>query len=125
MRFQIPVADSTEENAWNLKFGIWNLESRLQGAAMARNDEPDWVEVAATGQDEEAALIAGLLKSEEIPCEVEGPSGGSPWPENIGAFGLSRIMVPPERAAEARALLERRERDFQRDAPDSEGGEGE
>jgi len=92
---------------------------------MAEKDEPEWVEVASTGQDEEAALIAGLLESEEIPCQVEGPSGGSPWPENIGAFGLSRVMVPPERAAEARALLERRERDFQREAPDSEGGEGE
>ncbi|HSP93313.1 MAG TPA: DUF2007 domain-containing protein [Thermoanaerobaculia bacterium] len=92
---------------------------------MTKNDEPEWVEVAATGQDEEAALIAGLLESEEIPCEVEGPSGGSPWPENIGAFGLSRVMVPPERAAEARALLERRERDYRREAPDSGGSEGE
>ncbi len=92
---------------------------------MAKNDEPEWVEVAATGQDEEAALIAGLLESEEIPCEVEGPSGGSPWPENIGTFGLSRVMVPPERAAEARALLERRERDFKRGALDSEVDEGE
>ncbi len=92
---------------------------------MAKHDEPEWVEVAATSVDEEAALIAGLLESEEIPCEVEGPTGGSPWPENIGAFGLSRVMVPPERAAEARALLERRERDFQREPKDSEGGEGE
>ncbi len=92
---------------------------------MTKNDEPEWVEVAATGQDEEAALIAGLLESEEIPCEVEGPTGGSPWPENIGAFGLSRIMVPPERAAEARALLERREREFESAAPESEGSEGE
>ena len=92
---------------------------------MAKQDEPEWTEVASTGNDEEAALIAGLLASEEIPCEVEGPSGGTPWPENIGAFGLSRVMVPPERAADARAVLEKRARDFQREAPDSEGGEGE
>jgi hypothetical protein len=72
----------------------------------------DWVEVAETGQDEEAALIAGLLQSQDIPCEVEGPSGGSPWPENLGAFGVSRIMVPPEREAEARDLIARREREF-------------
>ncbi len=90
---------------------------------MKRKDEPEWVEVAATGQDEEAALIAGLLESEEIPCEVEGPGGGSPWPENIGAFGVSRVMVPPERATDARAVLERRERDFKREAPDTESGE--
>jgi hypothetical protein len=90
---------------------------------MADPKNEDWIEVASTGQDEEAALIAGLLQSEEIPVEVEGPSGGSPWPENIGVFGLSRIMVPPERAAEARALLERREREYLNERPDPAEGE--
>lgn len=78
---------------------------------MAKSDE-EWVEVAATGNDEEAALIAGLLQSEDIPCEVEGPSGGSPWPENLGAFGVSRVLVPPERAEQARELITRREHEF-------------
>ncbi|MEO8191596.1 MAG: DUF2007 domain-containing protein [Acidobacteriota bacterium] len=87
---------------------------------MARNDDEEWVEVASTGQDEEAALIAGLLKSEDIPCEVEGPTGGSPWPENLGAFGMSRVMVPAERAEEARKLLARRERDFEKSESESE-----
>jgi len=91
---------------------------------MAEKDE-EWVEVASTGQDEEAALIAGLLESEEIPCEVEGPAGGSPWPENLGAFGMSRVMVPAERAAEARALLERRERDYRASPSEDPGGETE
>lgn len=86
-------------------------------------DDEEWVEVATTGQDEEAALIAGLLESQEIPVEVEGPSGGSPWPENLGAFGMSRVLVPPERAAEARAILERREREYLDEEP--EGGEAE
>ena len=90
---------------------------------MARVKDEDWVEVASTGQDEEALLIAGLLESAEIPTVVEGPTGGSPWPENIGAFGLSRILVPPERAAEARSLLERREREYLGEKP--EPGEGE
>ncbi len=81
---------------------------------MKQEEEPEWVQVAATGQDEEAALIAGMLRSEEIPCEVEGPSGGSPWPENLGAFGMSRVMVPPERAEEARALIARHRREYER-----------
>jgi hypothetical protein len=81
-----------------------------------QDDEPDWVEVASTGQNEEASLIAGLLESENIPVEIEGPSGGSPWPENLGAFGMSRVLVPPDRLAEARAVLEKREREF-RDEP--------
>jgi hypothetical protein len=77
-----------------------------------RTDDEEWIEVAETGQDEEAALIAGLLQSQDIPVEVEGPSGGSPWPENLGAFGMSRVMVPAARAQEARDLLARREREF-------------
>jgi hypothetical protein len=85
--------------------------------------DEDWVEVAATGQDEEALLIAGLLESAGIECVVEGPSGGSPWPENIGAFGLSRIMVPPDRAAEARALLESREHEYRREKREPAEGE--
>jgi Putative prokaryotic signal transducing protein len=73
-------------------------------------DEPEWVEVASVGNDEEATLIAGFLESQDISCEVEGPSGGTPWPENLGAFGMSRVMVPPDRADEARRLLADRER---------------
>ncbi|HSD72500.1 MAG TPA: DUF2007 domain-containing protein [Thermoanaerobaculia bacterium] len=77
---------------------------------MKEEDEPEWVEVASVGNDEEATLIAGFLESQDISCEVEGPSGGTPWPENLGAFGMSRVMVPPERADEARRLLADRER---------------
>lgn len=73
--------------------------------------DAEWVAVASTGQDEEAVLIAGFLQSRDIPVVVEGPTGGSPWPENLGAFGMSRVMVPPERAEEAKALLARREND--------------
>jgi hypothetical protein len=67
-------------------------------------DSEDWVEVAETGKQELAALIAGLLRSEGIPVEVEGP-GSHPWPETIGALGTSRITVPPDRAAEAREII--------------------
>ena len=81
---------------------------------MAEDDyADDWVEVAAAGDDEEAEIIAGLLESEEIPCEIEGPSA-TPWPENLGALGLSRVMVPADRAAEAKALIAEREKDAER-----------
>jgi len=73
----------------------------------------DWVEIASVGDDEEAELIAGLLESEDIPCEIEGPSA-SPWPENLGALGVARVMVPPDRADEARALIAERENDAER-----------
>ena len=78
---------------------------------MARKDESheEWVEVAAVGDDEEAEIIAGLLKSEGIPALVEGPAA-TPFPEDLGAFGMSRVMVPPERGAEAKALIAKREK---------------
>ena len=89
---------------------------------MKEKDE-EWVEVASVGQDDEAALIAGFLESQGIPSEVEGPSM-SPFPEDLGAFGASRVMVPPDRAEEAQAALTRREREFEaqggREEEDSE-----
>lgn len=76
-------------------------------------NEDEWVEVASVGDDEEAEIIAGLLESEDIPCEIEGPSA-TPWPENTGAMGLSRVVVPADRAAEAKALIAERERDAEK-----------
>jgi hypothetical protein len=71
---------------------------------MKEKEEPEWVVVASVGQDEEASLIAGLLQSRDIPCQIEGPST-TPWPENLGAFGMSRVLVPPDHADEARRIL--------------------
>jgi hypothetical protein len=88
-----------------------------------KEKDEEWVEVASVGQDDEAALIAGFLEAQGIPSEVEGPSM-SPFPEDLGAFGTSRVMVPPDRAEEAQAALARREREFEaqggREEEDSE-----
>ena len=81
---------------------------------MAEDDSADdWIEVAAVAEDEEAEIIAGLLESEDIPCEIEGPAASS-FPETTGAMGHARVMVPPDRAAEARALIAEREKDAER-----------
>jgi Putative prokaryotic signal transducing protein len=80
-------------------------------------DSEEWVEVASVGDDEEAEIIAGLLESENIPCEIEGAP--SPWPENLGALGATRVLVPPDRADEAKALISERERDAERNLTDS------
>ena len=87
-------------------------------------NKTEWVEVASVGNDEEAALIAGLIQSRDIPTEVEGPSA-TPLPENLGAFGMSRVMVPPDRAEEARQVLAAQKRAFQEtpaDEADTETG---
>ncbi|HEX9304060.1 MAG TPA: DUF2007 domain-containing protein [Thermoanaerobaculia bacterium] len=93
---------------------------------MKEKEEPEWVVVASVGQDEEASLIAGLLQSRGIPCQVEGPST-TPWPENLGAFGMSRVLVPPEHADEARRILATQKREYESprsmDEDDTETGE--
>ena len=86
---------------------------------MTNEDDGDWVEIAAAGGDEEAEIVAGLLESEGIPCEIEG-SAASPWPENLGALGSMRVMVPPDRAAEARALIAEREKDAERNLSEND-----
>jgi hypothetical protein len=80
---------------------------------MAERDEEDWVEVASVGEDEEAEIIAGLLESEGIPSEIENEAP-SILPESLGALGTTKVLVPPDRAEEARALLAERERDAER-----------
>jgi hypothetical protein len=86
---------------------------------MASADSEDWVEVAAVGDDDEAEIIAGLLESEGIPCEIEGVTA-SPWPENLGALGTTRVMVPPDRAQGARALIAEREKDAERNLAEND-----
>ena len=76
---------------------------------MADREDEDWVEVAETGKEELASLIAGLLASEGIPVQVEGPAT-HPWPETIGALGTNRVTVPPDRAAEAREIIRSHEK---------------
>ena len=90
-----------------------------RAGAVGMADSEEWVEVAAVGDDEEAEIIAGLLESEDIPCEIEGAP--SPWPENLGALGASRVLVPPDRADEARALIAERERDAEKNLTDPAG----
>ncbi len=93
---------------------------------MKEEDEPEWVAVASVGQEEEASLIAGLLQSRDIPCQIEGPST-TPWPENLGAFGMSRVLVPPEHADEARQILATQKREYESpramDEDDTEPGD--
>jgi hypothetical protein len=83
----------------------------------------DWIEVAETGDEEEASLIAGLLESEGIPVEVE-PSGSHTFAESIPAMGTNRVTVPPDRAAEAREILAaQKARAAEEDGKDEESGE--
>jgi hypothetical protein len=99
-------------------------------------DEKKWVEVENVGQDEEAEILCGFLRSEGIETVVESRKFHME-PVNFGDLTGIRILVPEKDSVHARALIERRRRDFERmkrrgendsiltesgpaDAPDSE-----
>ncbi len=63
-----------------------------------------WIAVARVSSPEEAQIIAGLLRSHGIPCEVQYEA----W-ERVVGLHLSPvdILVPEDHLEEARALLAR------------------
>jgi len=61
----------------------------------------DWKTAKIVGTDEEAALVAGFLQSNEIPAQVESLHV-SEFPTD---FAEVHVMVPAERLAEAEELL--------------------
>lgn len=72
-----------------------------------------WVEVASVSQDEEADLMAGFLRSENIETIVENRRFHME-PVNFGDLAVIRVLVVKEDAARARALIEKVGRDFEK-----------
>lgn len=65
----------------------------------------DWAVVKVVGTDEEAEVIAGFLRSREVPTEIESLLFHQE-PVNFGRLGEVRIRVPAEFEAEALRLLD-------------------
>jgi hypothetical protein len=68
-------------------------------------DEREWEIARIVENNEEAVLIAGFLKSNGIPAEVESLHVEE-LPVNLGGLGEVRVRVPADRMNEARALLD-------------------
>lgn len=92
--------------------------------ADSRQDFPDdvntvpgdgvtWVEIASTGTDDEANLIAGFLQAEGIPAQIENVKF-TMEPINFGSMGDIRVYVPSEHEAAAQGLLAQREEQYQK-----------
>lgn len=74
--------------------------------SLKRRDDDLWVVVAhATGQPE-AEIIAGLLRTAEIPCYVQQESVGRVLGISFGSLGLVAVLVPIAYEEEAIALLD-------------------
>ena len=82
-------------------------------------DTTTWVEIASTGSDDEARLLAGFLNGEGIPAQVENVRF-SMEPINFGAMGDIRVYVASEFEARAVDLLRQRNAAYDRLDDDSE-----
>jgi hypothetical protein len=60
---------------------------------------------AAAGRIE-ANIVKGMLEAAGIPVELSQESAGTVYGFTVGTMGLVEILVPEQRAEEARALIE-------------------
>ena len=75
-------------------------------------DEREWGTARVVESNEEAILVAGFLKSNGIPAEVESLHAEE-LPVNVGGLGEVRVRVPPDRLEEALQVLEAQEKQGQ------------
>ena len=68
----------------------------------------EWEIVKIVGTEEEATVVVGFLQSSGFEAVVESLHA-SEFPTDIGDLANVNIRVPPERADEAKALLNQRE----------------
>lgn len=73
---------------------------------LRRKDEGDWVVVAVAMGLTEAEIVAGLLRTAEIPCYLHQEGIGAALGISAGPMGFIQILVPSQFADEAFALLD-------------------
>ncbi|HEY0140251.1 MAG TPA: DUF2007 domain-containing protein [Thermoanaerobaculia bacterium] len=78
-----------------------------------------WVEIASSGTDDEARLLAGFLEAEGIPAQIENLKF-SMEPINFGTMGDIRIYVGSQDEQRAAELLRSREAQYQQLDDDGE-----
>jgi hypothetical protein len=86
---------------------------------LSAEDGTTWVEIASTGTEDEANLIEGFLRAEEIPAQVENVKF-TMEPINFGTMGDIRIYVRAEDEQKAHELLRSREREYRKLDEDGE-----
>lgn len=83
------------------------------------DDGTTWIEIASTGTEDEARLLAGFLDAEEIPAQIEAVKF-TMEPINFGAMGEIRVYVPKEHEQRAQELLRDRDRQYEKLDDDGE-----
>jgi hypothetical protein len=76
-------------------------------------DGRTWVEIANASTMDEARIIQGFLQAEGLDCQIESLKFNME-PINFGTMGEIRVYVPADEEAKAYALLQSRERQYDR-----------
>ncbi len=88
---------------------------------MSDYDDEEWVAVKVVEDEEEADLIAGYLRNEDVPCRLESQYSHE-FPTHVGQLGVVEVQVPASVADRARLLLERRETEFEDEGEEAGSG---
>jgi hypothetical protein len=83
-------------------------EDREEKQGEEWNLDESWEVVATVGTDEEANILAGYLRANEVSAQVESLRFHQE-PVNFGSLGEVRVRVPMEQRQEALRLLSERE----------------
>ncbi len=73
---------------------------------LQRQANADWVVVAYAADRLEAEIVAGLLRSFEVPVFIQQEAMGRIFGLNLGQLGMIRILVPAAYEPVALTLLE-------------------
>jgi len=83
--------------------------------------QPLVVVYTAAGQME-ANIVKGMLEAAGIPVKLSQESAGTVYGLTVGTMGLVEILVPEQRADEAKALIEAMRRgDLENEVPNPNG----
>lgn len=78
-----------------------------------QGDNVTWIEIASTGNEDEARLLQGFLEAEGIAAQVENVKF-SMEPVTFGKMGEIRIYVSAEDEERAMNLLRERQAEYDR-----------
>lgn len=78
---------------------------------LRRASDGDWVVVAYAADRLEAEIVAGLLRSFEVPVFIQQEAMGRIFGLTLGALGMIKILVPAQFEAVAFTLLDDEEAD--------------
>ena len=76
---------------------------------LRRSTDGDWVVVAYASDRLEAEIVAGLLRSFEVPVFIQQEAVGRIFGLTLGTLGMIKILVPAQFEAVAFTLLDEEE----------------